>query len=355
MLVIANARVFGGGFKIAPDADLSDGRLDAVAFANMPLLAPPADAWRRLLRGTHRARRRSSTARSPRFVPALPRPARLRDGRGWTRARRGRAHRGRGARRAAGADRRGPSPDGAAAQLRSALSLAVAALLVPPRLGASSAPRDRARGRSSSRASASRRAGSSTGWPGCSSPPSAPGAPASTSGGRFRPTSPASSSANHQSIIDPPRGDRHGRPARPRLRGPDAVTPPPRPSSARACASSAARWWTRSGTPRARCAVAGGRRADPAHGPPRLPGGPPHRWTGRSGRARPAGLAAVLGARRLPVYLVVEDGFWQGRRLVDFALERPPHARCDRRAGPLRPRPRTRPRSRRSSRSCGSG
>ena len=35
---------------------------------------------------------------------------------------------------------------------------------------------------------------------------------------------------------------------------------------------------------------------------------------------RPAGLAACLGARRLPVYLVVEDGFWQGRRLVDFAL-----------------------------------
>jgi diacylglycerol kinase (ATP) len=52
MLVIANARVFGGGFRIAPEADLSDGQLDAVAFANMPrrrrfpiMLA--------LLRGTH--------------------------------------------------------------------------------------------------------------------------------------------------------------------------------------------------------------------------------------------------------------------------------------------------------------
>jgi len=52
MLAIANARVFGGGFRIAPEADLSDGKLDAVAFANMPrrrrfpiMLA--------LLRGTH--------------------------------------------------------------------------------------------------------------------------------------------------------------------------------------------------------------------------------------------------------------------------------------------------------------
>jgi diacylglycerol kinase (ATP) len=52
MLVIANARVFGGGFRIAPEAELSDGQLDAVAFANMPrrrrfpiMLA--------LLRGTH--------------------------------------------------------------------------------------------------------------------------------------------------------------------------------------------------------------------------------------------------------------------------------------------------------------
>ena len=52
MLVVANARIFGGGFKIAPAADLADGLLDVVTFANMPL-------WRRLsimgrlLRGTH--------------------------------------------------------------------------------------------------------------------------------------------------------------------------------------------------------------------------------------------------------------------------------------------------------------
>src|SRR5262249_38683702 len=41
MLIVANARVFGGGFQIAPEADLADGHLDVVSFANMPW-------WRRL-------------------------------------------------------------------------------------------------------------------------------------------------------------------------------------------------------------------------------------------------------------------------------------------------------------------
>jgi diacylglycerol kinase (ATP) len=54
MLILANGRVFGGGFRIAPRADLGDGRLDAMAFRNMSV-------WRRLglmsqlLRGTHEA------------------------------------------------------------------------------------------------------------------------------------------------------------------------------------------------------------------------------------------------------------------------------------------------------------
>lgn len=38
MLIIANARIFGGGFVIAPDGDPTDGRLDAVSFGNMGLL-----------------------------------------------------------------------------------------------------------------------------------------------------------------------------------------------------------------------------------------------------------------------------------------------------------------------------
>jgi diacylglycerol kinase (ATP) len=54
MLVIANARVFGGGFRIAPEADLSDGKLDAVAFANMPRRRR-FPIMLSLLRGTHGA------------------------------------------------------------------------------------------------------------------------------------------------------------------------------------------------------------------------------------------------------------------------------------------------------------
>jgi diacylglycerol kinase (ATP) len=52
MLVVANARIFGGGFKIAPEADLCDGRVDIVSFANMPLLRR-LSIMGRLLRGTH--------------------------------------------------------------------------------------------------------------------------------------------------------------------------------------------------------------------------------------------------------------------------------------------------------------
>ena len=37
MLIIANARVFGGGFRVAPRADLEDGQLDAFGFLNMGL------------------------------------------------------------------------------------------------------------------------------------------------------------------------------------------------------------------------------------------------------------------------------------------------------------------------------
>jgi 1-acyl-sn-glycerol-3-phosphate acyltransferase len=33
---------------------------------------------------------------------------------------------------------------------------------------------------------------------------------------------------------------------------------------------------------------------------------------------RPAGILAMLSARRLPVYVVANDGVWQARRLVDF-------------------------------------
>jgi diacylglycerol kinase (ATP) len=52
MLILANARVFGGGFQIAPAADLADGRLNAMAFANMGFWARTR-VMQRLLAGTH--------------------------------------------------------------------------------------------------------------------------------------------------------------------------------------------------------------------------------------------------------------------------------------------------------------
>lgn len=54
MLVLANGRIFGGGFKIAPAAELGDGRLDAMAFGNMGLTRR-LPLMLRLLRGSHQA------------------------------------------------------------------------------------------------------------------------------------------------------------------------------------------------------------------------------------------------------------------------------------------------------------
>lgn len=52
MFVVANARVFGGGFQIAPGAALDDGQLDVISFANMPL-PRRLSIMGRLLRGSH--------------------------------------------------------------------------------------------------------------------------------------------------------------------------------------------------------------------------------------------------------------------------------------------------------------
>jgi diacylglycerol kinase (ATP) len=52
MLILANGRVFGGGFKIAPGADLGDGRLDVSSFGNTRLPGR-VGLLVRLLRGTH--------------------------------------------------------------------------------------------------------------------------------------------------------------------------------------------------------------------------------------------------------------------------------------------------------------
>ena len=85
MLVIAHARIFGGGFKIAPDADLADGRLDMVAFANMPL-SRRLPLMGRLLRGTHRQAAEVQTARAARFELAFDAPPAYETDGEWRRA-----------------------------------------------------------------------------------------------------------------------------------------------------------------------------------------------------------------------------------------------------------------------------
>jgi diacylglycerol kinase (ATP) len=52
MLIVANCRVFGGGFQIAPEADPADGLLDVMAFADVGLLKR-VGLMVGLLRGTH--------------------------------------------------------------------------------------------------------------------------------------------------------------------------------------------------------------------------------------------------------------------------------------------------------------
>jgi diacylglycerol kinase (ATP) len=66
MLIIANARVFGGGFKVAPAADLEDGRLDAIGFLNMGLRRRLA-LMGKLMKGTHVAEPEVVMSRAPSY------------------------------------------------------------------------------------------------------------------------------------------------------------------------------------------------------------------------------------------------------------------------------------------------
>jgi diacylglycerol kinase (ATP) len=86
MLVIANARVFGGGFQIAPQADLGDGRLDAVSFGNMGS-AGRLGALLRLMRGTHGRMKEVETSRAPSFRLTFAAPPTYETDGEWNRAR----------------------------------------------------------------------------------------------------------------------------------------------------------------------------------------------------------------------------------------------------------------------------
>lgn len=72
-VAIANGRYFGGGMKVAPDADPSDGQFDVVAIGNIS--TPTAlSLTGRIYTGTHTAMKNVYTARGRRVVAELIEP-----------------------------------------------------------------------------------------------------------------------------------------------------------------------------------------------------------------------------------------------------------------------------------------
>lgn len=86
MLIVANARVFGGGFRIAPAADPADGKLDVVAFGNMGLGAR-LGVMLRLLRGRHLGHPRVEAVSTSRLVCRFETPPSYETDGEWNRAR----------------------------------------------------------------------------------------------------------------------------------------------------------------------------------------------------------------------------------------------------------------------------
>jgi diacylglycerol kinase (ATP) len=86
MLIVANARIFGGGFRVAPDADVEDGRLEAVAFGNMGF-GGRVSALVRLLRGTHAKHPRVSVVSASRLVYRFAAPPAYETDGEWNQAR----------------------------------------------------------------------------------------------------------------------------------------------------------------------------------------------------------------------------------------------------------------------------
>ncbi len=86
MVIVANARVFGGGFKVAPWADLEDGRLDAVSFANMGF-GGRVSALVRLLLGRHTSHPRVSRETAARLVYRFQAPPTYETDGEWSQAR----------------------------------------------------------------------------------------------------------------------------------------------------------------------------------------------------------------------------------------------------------------------------
>jgi diacylglycerol kinase (ATP) len=73
MLIIANGKNFGGAFRIAPHASLTDGALDAVAIDSVPPIARVA-LFAATARGTHIGRRGVHNERAPGFTLTFASP-----------------------------------------------------------------------------------------------------------------------------------------------------------------------------------------------------------------------------------------------------------------------------------------
>jgi YegS/Rv2252/BmrU family lipid kinase len=86
MVIVANARIFGGGFKIAPWAELDDGRLDVLSFANMGLLGR-VSALLRLLAGRHASHPQVSRESARRLVFRFDQPPTYETDGEWNQAR----------------------------------------------------------------------------------------------------------------------------------------------------------------------------------------------------------------------------------------------------------------------------
>ena len=86
MLIVANARIFGGGFHVAPHADVGDGKLDAVVFGNMGF-AGRVSALVRLLRGTHLRHPRITARSASRLVYRFAAPPTYETDGEWNQAR----------------------------------------------------------------------------------------------------------------------------------------------------------------------------------------------------------------------------------------------------------------------------
>jgi diacylglycerol kinase family enzyme len=67
MVIVANAKKFGGGFSIAPKACLDDGQLDIVTFGDLGFFAR-LRAMGALMRGTHNEVPEVATARASRAI-----------------------------------------------------------------------------------------------------------------------------------------------------------------------------------------------------------------------------------------------------------------------------------------------